>query len=102
MSDNLRNFSLEETAKILCCFPTYLEDNLHRIPHQKIGKAVAFDENEIRQIKEMHRVRHGEQLLEKPEQSPKPGPQPARPAQSVPSSLASLRPTQKHRRRPAS
>lgn len=105
MSDNLRNYSIEEVAGILGCYVGYLRDNLSRLPHQKIGIAVAFDEDEIRQIKDMHRVRHGEQLGEKPEQHPKPGPQPARPApspQPVPSSLSSLRPTQKHRRRSAS
>lgn len=101
MNDNLRNYSLEETAQILCCYPDYLKENLRDLPHQKIGKAVAFDEDEIRQIKNMHRVRHGEQLLDKPEQHPKPAPPATRPAQPAPSAVSSLRPSQKHRRRQA-
>lgn len=50
------NYSLEEAAEILRCRKRYLEDNLKRFPHQKIGQAVAFDDDEIAAIKDMHRV----------------------------------------------
>lgn len=51
------NYSLEQAAEILGCYPRYLEDNLSRLPHQKIGAAVAFDDDELAAIKNMHRVR---------------------------------------------
>ena len=51
------NYSLEKAAELLGCYPRYLEDNLSRLPHQKIGAAVAFDDDEIAAIKDMHRVR---------------------------------------------
>ncbi|MFJ6935733.1 hypothetical protein [Streptomyces sp. NPDC101132] len=52
-----RNYSLEQAADILGCAPRYLEDNLRKLPHQKIGAAVAFDDDELAEIKDMHRVR---------------------------------------------
>ncbi|MEV8395628.1 MULTISPECIES: hypothetical protein [unclassified Streptomyces] len=51
------NYDIEEAAKLLRCFPRYLEDNLRHLPHQKIGAAVAFDERDIEAIRDMHRVR---------------------------------------------
>ncbi|MFI9005075.1 hypothetical protein [Streptomyces sp. NPDC053541] len=52
-----RNYSLEEAAELLGCAPRFLEDNLRRLPHQKLGKSVAFDDDELMEIKNMHRVR---------------------------------------------
>lgn len=52
-----RNYTLEEAAEILRCRPRFLEDNLARLPHQKLGASVAFDDDEIAEIKAMHRVR---------------------------------------------
>lgn len=52
-----RNYSIEETAEILRCRKRFLEDNLAQLPHQKLGQAVAFDDDEIAAIKDMHRVR---------------------------------------------
>lgn len=52
-----KNYTLEEAAELLRCFPRYLEDNLAHLPHQKIGAAVSFDDDEIQAIKDMHRVR---------------------------------------------
>lgn len=52
-----RNYNLDEAAELLQCHRRYLEDNLKRLPHQKIGAAVAFDEEELAAIKDMHRVR---------------------------------------------
>ncbi|MFB7171120.1 hypothetical protein ACFCYM_09900 [Streptomyces sp. NPDC056254] len=54
---SLQNYTLSETAEILQCRPSYLEENLSTLPHQKIGKSVAFDDEEIAEIKRMHRVR---------------------------------------------
>ncbi|WP_030659784.1 MULTISPECIES: hypothetical protein [Streptomyces] len=54
---SLQNYSIAQTAEILCCYVGFLEENLADLPHQKIGKAVAFDDEEIAQIKEMFRVR---------------------------------------------
>ncbi|MFB7031746.1 MULTISPECIES: hypothetical protein [unclassified Streptomyces] len=53
----LRNHTLAEAAELLGCKERYLEDNLARLPHQKIGIAVVFDDEELAQIREMHRVR---------------------------------------------
>ncbi|MGW6739687.1 hypothetical protein ACWGDX_02885 [Streptomyces sp. NPDC055025] len=55
------NYSLDEAAQLLRCFPRYLKDNLDKLPHQKIGAAVVFDASELEAIKEMHRVRPAEQ-----------------------------------------
>lgn len=52
-----RNYSIDEAAEILRCKPRFLEDNLARLPHQKIGASVAFDDDELAAIKDMHRVR---------------------------------------------
>ncbi|MFC8276292.1 hypothetical protein ACFUJR_27925 [Streptomyces sp. NPDC057271] len=52
-----RNYSIDEAADILRCKPRFLEDNLARLPHQKIGASVAFDDDELAAIKDMHRVR---------------------------------------------
>ncbi|MGW4852195.1 hypothetical protein ACWEPZ_13320 [Streptomyces sp. NPDC004288] len=70
----LRNYSLEEAAALLGCKPRYLEDNLSRLPHQKIGVAVAFDDDELTAIKDMHRVH------------------PQRAADAAPRGLAHIRP----------
>jgi hypothetical protein len=57
MSNDLQNYSIEEAADILRCFPRFLEDNLKRFPHQKLGAAVAFDSSDLVVIKDMCRVR---------------------------------------------
>ncbi|MGP3686491.1 hypothetical protein ACTVZO_17595 [Streptomyces sp. IBSNAI002] len=54
---SLQNYKLEQVAELLCCYPSYLEENLASLPHQKMGKAVAFAEEDILEIKQMHRVR---------------------------------------------
>ncbi|WNI31449.1 hypothetical protein [Streptomyces sp. ITFR-6] len=53
----LQNYSLAEAAELLRCFPRFLEDNLKELPHQKIGAAVAFDADELLEIKNLFRVR---------------------------------------------
>lgn len=95
MNDNLRNYSLEEAADILRCRPGYLEENLKNLPHQKIGKAVAFDDAEIRAIKEMHRVHPDATAPATVTASTAV----AAPMQAVTPAVSSLRPSQKHRRR---
>ncbi|MER7814046.1 hypothetical protein [Streptomyces sp. NPDC096153] len=57
MSTSLQNYNILQAAELLGCKPRYLEDNLKRLPHQKIGASVVFDEDEIAEIKAMHRVR---------------------------------------------
>lgn len=54
---NLQNYDLKETAQLLRCRESYLEENLRFLPHQKLGKSVAFDEDDIAEIKRMCRVR---------------------------------------------
>ncbi|MEV7584427.1 hypothetical protein [Streptomyces erythrochromogenes] len=55
--EHLQNYSLEQTAEILGCLPRFLEDNLKRLPHQKIGAAKpVFAAEDILEIKAMHRV----------------------------------------------
>ncbi|MBB4987462.1 hypothetical protein [Streptomyces nymphaeiformis] len=51
------NYTVAEAAELLRCKERYLEDNLSRLPHQKIGIAVAFDDEDLAAIKDMHRVR---------------------------------------------
>ncbi|MFJ4907693.1 hypothetical protein ACIQCR_24740 [Streptomyces sp. NPDC093249] len=71
-----RGYSPAEAAELLGCKPRYLTDNLARLPHQKLGAAVVFDDEDLTQIRDMHRVR------------------PVRPsaASTVPTSLAQIRP----------
>ncbi|WP_405709997.1 hypothetical protein OG264_15920 [Streptomyces xanthophaeus] len=54
---SIQNYTIEQAAKILGCAPRYLKDNLARLPHQKIGIAAVFDDDELLEIKAMHRVR---------------------------------------------
>jgi hypothetical protein len=51
------NYSIDEAAEILRCKPRFLEDNLVKLPHQKLGASVAFDDDDLIEIKNMHRVR---------------------------------------------
>lgn len=53
----IQNFTVDEAAEKLRCKPRFLTDNLHRLPHQKIGVAVVFDEGDLAKIQDMHRVR---------------------------------------------
>ncbi|WP_423833322.1 hypothetical protein [Streptomyces manipurensis] len=55
--EHLQNYSLEQTAAILGCLPRFLEDNIKRLPHQKIGGArPVFSAEDILEIKVMFRV----------------------------------------------
>ncbi|MFE6223301.1 hypothetical protein [Streptomyces sp. NPDC057854] len=51
------NYDLQQAADFLKCSPRFLEDNLRSLPHQKLGRAVAFDEHDLMEIKDMFRVR---------------------------------------------
>ncbi|MEU4920224.1 hypothetical protein AB0G29_12795 [Streptomyces parvus] len=51
------NYTLAEAAEYLRCRPHFLEENLKRLPHQRMGRAVSFDESELEAIKDMFRVR---------------------------------------------
>lgn len=63
---SLRNYSLDEAAEVLRCKPSFLEDNLRRFPHQKLGRSVVFDEAELLAIKDMYRVRPAQQASTTP------------------------------------
>ncbi|OKJ52210.1 hypothetical protein AMK27_30685 [Streptomyces sp. CB02009] len=52
-----RNYRVPEAAELLGCAERYLTDNLARLPHQKIGAAVVFDDADLTEIKELHRRR---------------------------------------------
>ncbi|WP_381792827.1 hypothetical protein [Streptomyces niveus] len=83
---SLRNYSIDEAADLLRCKKRFLEDNLQRFPHQKLGQTVAFDENELLAIKDSCRVRQAEATAH--------GPQTEVPV----AVLASIRPSQSRRR----
>ncbi|MFE6379199.1 hypothetical protein [Streptomyces roseolus] len=51
------NLDIDEAAVFLRCSPRFLEDNLNRLPHQKLGRAVSFDEYDLTEIRDMFRVR---------------------------------------------
>ncbi|MFB8348003.1 hypothetical protein [Streptomyces niveus] len=85
---NLQNYSLDEAADILRCKRRFLEDNLQRFPHQKLGQAVAFDEDELLAIKDSCRVHRTGVADHKPQEL----------AGANVSALASLRPAQGRRR----
>lgn len=52
-----QNYSLAEAAEYLRCRPHFLEDNLKQLPHQRMGRAISFDERELEEIKDMFRIR---------------------------------------------
>ncbi|MFI9026389.1 hypothetical protein [Streptomyces sp. NPDC053560] len=43
----VQNWDYDEAAKKLRCFRRWLEDNISRLPHQKIGGSVAFCDCEL-------------------------------------------------------
>ncbi|MFF9146354.1 hypothetical protein ACF1BN_15985 [Streptomyces sp. NPDC014861] len=53
------NLDIKQAAEFLKCAPRFLEDNLKRLPHQKLGQSVAFDLDDLAEIKDMFRVRPG-------------------------------------------
>ncbi|MCM2390160.1 hypothetical protein [Streptomyces albipurpureus] len=61
---SLQNYNLEEAAAALRCAVGFLEENLDTLPHQKLGRAVAFDDDELMAIKNMCRVRPGSAAVE--------------------------------------
>ncbi|MEU2450088.1 MULTISPECIES: hypothetical protein [unclassified Streptomyces] len=69
---SLQNYDLAETAQILKCYESYLEENLAFLPHQKIGRAVAFDDDDIAEIKRMCRVRPAARPTATPAAGPAP------------------------------
>ena len=52
-----QNYTLAEAAEYLRCRPHFLEENLKQLPHQRMGRAISFDESELEAIKDMFRVR---------------------------------------------
>jgi hypothetical protein len=46
----VRNWDLEQAAEKLKCRKRFLEDNLDTLPHQKLGRSVAFCDCELRLI----------------------------------------------------
>ncbi|MFI0934678.1 hypothetical protein ACH4RG_23510 [Streptomyces sp. NPDC021019] len=53
----VRNYSYDEAAALLGCKPSWLEDNVSRLPRQKFGQAPAvFCLCEITLIQQMHTV----------------------------------------------
>jgi hypothetical protein len=56
-SEDLKNYPVDEAVEILGCKKSYLLNNLGRFQHQKIGREVVFDAEDLRAFKEMHRVR---------------------------------------------
>ncbi|MFF9248846.1 helix-turn-helix domain-containing protein [Streptomyces globisporus] len=51
------NYTVAEAAEYLRCKPHFLEENLKQLPHQRMGRAISFDESELEAIKDMFRVR---------------------------------------------
>lgn len=49
----VRNYSYEEAAEKLRCNQRWLEDNIGRLPHQKIGACPAFCDCELALIQAM-------------------------------------------------
>jgi hypothetical protein len=55
--EDLKNYPVDEAVELLGCKKSYLLNNLSRFQHQKIGREVVFDAEDLRAFKEMHRVR---------------------------------------------
>jgi len=58
----VQNFDYDEAAAKLGCKRRFLEDNISRLPHQKIGTSVAFCDCELALIQAMHSVMPPEAL----------------------------------------
>ncbi|KUN37758.1 hypothetical protein AQJ30_15875 [Streptomyces longwoodensis] len=52
----VRNWDLEQAAEKLKCRVRFLEDNLATLPHQKLGRSVAFCDCELRLIQGLFSV----------------------------------------------
>lgn len=90
---SLRNYSVEELAGLLRCRPRYIEDNLKTLPCHRFGRSVSFDAEQVRQIKEMHRVNPLD--AEKPEEPA----EPKTPDTAPVLALAHIRPAEGRRKR---
>ncbi|MDH6189211.1 hypothetical protein EES44_24710 [Streptomyces sp. ADI96-15] len=67
----VQNYDYDEAASKLRCFRRWLENNISRIPHQKIGGAVAFCDCELSLIQAMSTVLPAGVLTEdEPEPTP--------------------------------
>lgn len=52
----VQNYGYDEAAAKLGCRPRYLQDRISRLPHQKLGEAVAFCDCELRLIQQLGSV----------------------------------------------
>ncbi|QKW07014.1 hypothetical protein HUT18_11965 [Streptomyces sp. NA04227] len=86
---SVRNYDYNEAAQKLKCNRRFLEDNIKRLPHQKIGQQPSFCECELALIQAMFTV-IPPGLFDEPVQIP-PTPE-----------LAALRPSGRRRQRAAS
>ncbi|WP_019548516.1 hypothetical protein [Streptomyces sulphureus] len=67
----VQNYDYDEAASKLKCFRRWLENNISRLPHQKIGGSVAFCDCELALIQAMSTVLPDGVLTEDvPEESP--------------------------------
>ncbi|WP_433856746.1 hypothetical protein [Streptomyces kronopolitis] len=53
---SVRNFDYDEAAEKLKCKRRFLEDNIKKLPHQKIGQEPSFCECELALIQRMFTV----------------------------------------------
>ncbi|MBC9729890.1 helix-turn-helix domain-containing protein [Streptomyces sp. TRM68367] len=95
----VRNYRYEEAAEKLGCKPRFLQENRHRIPHQKIGEAVVFCECELSIAQSLFTVLPDEFLAQFPEFAP-PSVK-AQPPAAV-TALAAIRPSQGRKKATAS
>lgn len=52
----VRNFDYDEAADKLRCKKRFLQDNISRLPHQKLGESVAFCECELALIQRLFSI----------------------------------------------
>ncbi|MEV6565951.1 hypothetical protein [Streptomyces kronopolitis] len=52
----VQNYDYDEAAQKLKCYRRWLQNNISRLPHQKIGDAVAFCDCELALIQAMSTV----------------------------------------------
>jgi hypothetical protein len=52
----VQNLDYDQAAEKLGCKPRFLQDNISRLPHQKLGEARVFCECDLRLIMRLHTV----------------------------------------------
>lgn len=66
----VQNYDYDRAAEKLGCKPRFLQDNISRLPHQKLGEASVFCDCELRLIMRMHTIAPAQAAIAPPASDP--------------------------------